>query len=170
MEFVNFTCEWPNSQLDPPLVASLRRLVVNHSMASYVIRNDRKYVASHSWNLYLRQTFCRVRQVTRGGRAQVVGRSLIGRKALQVSRRSVASVSRRSGRGRDSGAWVYADRLTNGVRGSRARKSVVVLSQVALITWPVIHFFLLVCQSLPNIDVNASLRSNDKSLTTAQES
>ena len=31
-------------------------------------------------------------------------------------------------------------------------------------------FCLLVCQSLPNIDVNASLRSNDKSLTTAHES
>ena len=29
---------------------------------------------------------------------------------------------------------------------------------------------LLVCQSLPNIDVNASLRPNDNSLTTAHES
>ena len=30
-------CQLPNSQLDPPLVASLRKLVVNHSVASYVI-------------------------------------------------------------------------------------------------------------------------------------
>ena len=111
--------------------------------------------------------FCRVGQVTRGCRAQGVGRPLIGCKALLVSRRSVASVSRRSGRGCDSGARVYADRLTNGVR---SRKSVVVRSQVTLITWQLYAFCLLVCQSLPNIDVNASLRSNDKSLTTAYES
>ena len=128
-----------------------------------------KSVASHSWNVLSHANFCRVRQVTRGGRAQVVGRPPIGRKASQVSRRSVASVSRRSDRGCDSGAWVYADSLgfTNGVR---ARKSVVMRSQVSLITWPIIHFCILVCQSLPNIDVNASLRSNDKSLTTAHES
>ena len=31
-------------------------------------------------------------------------------------------------------------------------------------------FYLRVYQSLPNIDVNASLRSNDNSLTTAHES
>ena len=85
--------------------------------------------------------FCRVRQVTRGGRVQVVGRSLINRKVSQVSRRSVASVSWRSGRGCDSGARVYADRLTNGVRGSRTRKYVVVRSQVTLITWSIIHFW-----------------------------
>ena len=56
VEHVNFTCEWPNSQLNPPLAASLRRLVVNHSMASYVIHHDGKSFASHSWNFYLRQT------------------------------------------------------------------------------------------------------------------
>ena len=39
---VNFTCEWPNSQLDLPLGASLCSLVVIHSMASYVIRHGRK--------------------------------------------------------------------------------------------------------------------------------
>ena len=38
---------------------------------------------------------------------------------------SFQSVSRRSDRGCDSRARVYADRLTNGVRGSRTRKSVV---------------------------------------------
>ena len=38
-------------------------------------------------------------------------------------------------------------------------------------TWSIIHFCLLVCQSLPDIDVNASLRSDDRSLlTTAHES
>ena len=140
MELVNFTCEWPNSQLDPPLVACLRRSVVNQSVASYVIWHDRNSVASHSWNFYLMQTFAEPDRQLRGGRAQVVGRSLIGRKALQVSRTSIAGVSRRSGRGCDSGARVYADRLTNGVRGLRARKSVVVRSQVTLITWPIKHF------------------------------
>ena len=59
LELANFICEWPNLQLDPPLVASLRRLVVNHSMASYVIRHDCKLVASHSWNFYLLQTFAK---------------------------------------------------------------------------------------------------------------
>ena len=57
VELVNFTCEWPNSQLDPPLVAGLRRLVVNHSVASYVIRHDRKSIAGQSWTFYLTQTF-----------------------------------------------------------------------------------------------------------------
>ena len=94
-----------------------------------------------------RSNFCRVTQVIRGGRAQVVGRPLIGHKASQVSRRSVASVSRQSGHGRSSGARVYTDRLRNGVRGSRARKSVVMRSQVTLITWSIIHF-LFTCMSV----------------------
>ena len=46
VELVNFTCEWPNSRLDPSLVASLCRLVVTHSVASYVVRHGRKSVAS----------------------------------------------------------------------------------------------------------------------------
>ena len=95
--------------------------------------------------------FCRVTQVTRGGRAQVVGRSLIGRKASQVCRRSVASVSRRSGRGCGSGARVYVDRLANGLRGSRARKSVVVRSHVALITCPIIHFLFTRMSAAPYV-------------------
>ena len=128
MDLVNFTCEWSNSQLDPPLVTSLRRLVVNHLMASYVIRQDRKSVASQSLLKFLSHTnFCWVKQVTWGGRIHVVGRSLIGRKASQVSQS-------------DSGTRVYAHRLTNGLRGSRARKSVMVRSQVTLITWPITHF------------------------------
>ena len=57
VDLVNFTCEWPNSQLGRHLVASLCRLVVIHSMASYVIWHGRKSVASHSWNYYLMQTF-----------------------------------------------------------------------------------------------------------------
>ena len=91
-----------------------------HRMSFGTVVNRSKFL-SHA-------NFCRVTQVIRGGRTQVIGRSLIGRKASQVSRGSVASVSRRSGRGRSSGARVYADRLTNGVRGSRARKSVVMQS------------------------------------------
>ena len=125
MELVNFTCEWPNSQLDPPLVAGFRRSVVNHSVALYVSQHDCKSIASHSWNFLSHANFCRARQVTRGGRTQVVGRSLIGCKALQASRRSVATVSRRLGCDCDSGARVYADRLTNGVRGSRACRGAV---------------------------------------------
>ena len=138
MELVNFTCKWPNSQLDPPLVASLRRSVVNHSMVSYVIRHDRKSVLK----FLFQSNFCLARQESRGGRAQVVGRSLIGRKALQVGRRSVASVLRRSRQGCDSGARVYADKLTNGVRGSRSRRCVVMRSQVTVITWSIIHSYV----------------------------
>ena len=119
VELVNFTCEWPNSQLDPPLVASLCRLVVIHSAASYVVQHGRKSVASHL-EILSHANLCRVTLVIRGGRVQVVGRSLIDRKASKVSQRLVASVSRRSGRGRGSGARLYVDRLTNVVR---ARKS-----------------------------------------------
>ena len=43
------------------------------------------------------------------------------------------------------------------------RKSLLLLGQLDT-------FCLLVCHSLPNIDVNASLRSNDKNITTAHES
>ena len=105
--------------------------------------------------------------MTRDGRAQDVGRSLIGSKASRVSQRSVASVLRRSGRGCDSGARVYADRLLNGVRGSRAA---VVRSQVTLIAWPIIHFLFTRMSVAHDIDLNASLRSDDKSLTTDHES
>ena len=45
----------------------------------------------------------------------------------------------------------------------RGRKSLLLLGQLYT-------FCLLVCQSLPEIDVNASLRSDDKSFTTAHES
>ena len=140
VELVNFTCELPNSLQDPPLAASLCRLVVIHSIASYVIRHGRKSIACHYWIFLSHANFGRVTQVTRGSRAQVVGRSLIGRKASQVSRRSVARVSWRSRRGCGSGTRFNAHRLMNGVRGSRARKFVMVRSQVTLITWPIIHF------------------------------
>ena len=140
MELVNFTCKWINSQLDPPLVASLCMLVMIHSAASYVVRHGRKSVASHSWNFFSYANWCQVTQEFQGGRTQIVGRSLIDRYASQVSRKSVASVSRRSSRGGGSGARVYADKLTNGVRGSWTHKSVMVRSQVTVITWPIIHF------------------------------
>ena len=170
MELVNFTYEWPNSQLDPPLVASLCRLVVIQSAAPYVVRHGRKSVASHCWSFYLMQTFYRVTQVTRGGRAQIVGRSLIGRKASQFNRRSVASVSRSRAvvlvlwpefmlidlqmawEGRELASLLWC-----------GRKSLLLLGQSY-------SFCKLVCQSLPELDGNASLWSEDKSLTTAQES
>ena len=71
---------------------------------------------------------------------QVVGRSLISRKTSTVSWSSVASVSQWSGCGCGSGGRVYVDRFTNGMRGSRARKFVMVRSQVTLVTWSIIHF------------------------------
>ena len=37
MELVNFTCELPNSQVDPPLVASHCRLIVMHSIVSHTM-------------------------------------------------------------------------------------------------------------------------------------
>ena len=91
LELANFTCEWTNSQMASTSVASLFGLVVIHSLASYVTRHGRKSVASHS-KFLSHATFCRVTQITQGGQAQVVGRSLIGRTASQVRPRSVASV------------------------------------------------------------------------------
>ena len=123
-----------------------------------------------TFEIFVSCKLCRVTQVIRGSHAQVVGRSLLGRKTSHVSRRSVASESMQSGRGCGLGARVYADRLTNGVRGSRVRESVVMRSKVTVISWPTIHFLFTLCQSLPSIDANASLRPDDKSLTTAHES
>ena len=113
--------------------------------------------------------FCRVRQVTRGGRAQVVSRSLIGRKAPHVNRRSQVYHGGRAAvvilgpevmpidlrmtcEGRELASLSWCD-----------RKSLLLLSQLYA-------FCLLVCQSLPNVDVKANLRSNDKNLTSAHES
>ena len=39
-----------------------------------------------------------------------------------------------------------------------------------LLLYELYNFCLMVCQSLPDIDVNASLRSDDNSLMTAHES
>ena len=134
MELVNFTCEWPNSQLDPPLVASLRRLVVNHSVASYVTWHGHKLVASHSSKFLSHANFCRVRQVTRVGGAQVVGRSLIGRKASQV----IGGRSHMYHGGRAMVVILGPEFMPIDLR--MASKSVVVRSQVTLITCPIIHF------------------------------
>ena len=108
---------------------------------------------------------------TSNSRRSRPGRGSVAYRSQSITGQSeVASVSRRSGRGCDSGARVYADRLTNGCEGRELaslpwcdRKSLLLLGQLYT-------FCLLVCQSLPNIDVNASLRSNDKSLTTAHVS
>ena len=107
--------------------------LVCHSAQLLIGRNSFLNFLSHA-------IFCWVTQVTWGSRAQVVSLSLISPTASQVSWRSVANVSRRLGHGCGSGVRVYGDRLMNGVQGSRARKSVVVWSQVTLITWPIIHF------------------------------
>ena len=140
VELVNFTCEWPNSQLDPRLVACLCRLVVIHSMASCAIRHGHKSVASHSWFFFI---LCKLlpshtgnSRWSRTGRRSVANQSQSIRGQSEVGRKCISAI----------GPWlwfwgpIYADSLTNGVRGSRARKSVVVRSQVTLITWSIIHF------------------------------
>ena len=91
---------------------------------------------TRSWVLLWSQVFAGWSYITQWPRMSfgtIVNRSQV---TLEIF---IASVSRRSGRGSDSGAWVYADRLTNGVRGSRVRKSIAVRSQVTLTTWPIIH-------------------------------
>ena len=140
MELVNFTCVWPKLAAGSSFSRKSLGGFVCHSVRSLIGRKP-------LLKCLFEANFCRVTPVIRGGRAQVVGQSLIGRKASQVSRRSFASVSWRSGRGYGSGDRVYADRRTNGVRGSRARKSVVVRSQLTLITWSIIHF-LFTCMSV----------------------
>ena len=168
MELVNFNDEWLNSQLDPHLIASFSKLVVNHSMASYVIRHNRKSVASHSWNFYLMQTFA---DQTGNSKRSLPGRwSVANRPQSVTGRRSVTSLSRQSGRGCDSGDRDLRIDLRMACECRELaslslcdRKSLLLLGQLYT-------FCLLVCQSLSNIDVNASLGSNDKSLTTAHES
>ena len=131
-----------NSQLDPPLVASLCRLVVLHSVASYVIRYGHKSVASHSLFFFISITPLLSdtgnSRRSRHSRRSVSNRSQSITSQSKVDRKCITA----SGRGRGSGARVYADRLTNGLRGLRTRKSVVVRSRVTLIIWPIIHFFI----------------------------
>ena len=155
MELVNFTYEWPSLYLDPPLVAGLCRLVVIHLMASYVIWHGRKSFASHSWKKKIHANFCRVKQVTRGSRAQVVGRSLIGHKASQVSRRLVASVSRAvvvvlGPKFMPIDLRMACEGLELASLSWFGRKSLLLLGQLYT-------FCLLVCLSLSDIDVNSSL-------------
>ena len=133
-------------------------------MASYVIRHGRKSVASHKFSFHA--NFCRITQVTRGGRAQVVGRSLIAAKhhrSVGAGRKCIAAVR--------PWLWFWGPSLCQMTCEGRelaclswcGRKPPLILGQFYT-------FCLLVCQSLPDNDVNASLRSDDKSLTTAHES
>ena len=135
VKFVNSSCEWPNSQLDPPLVTSLCRMVVIHSMALHVIRHGRKSVASHSFIqlfFYLKQTSpCHTGNTRQwhlgcGSVAYwsqtITDQSEVGRKCTTAGRPRLWFWAR-----------VYADRLTNDARGSPARKSVVLGSQATLI-------------------------------------
>ena len=74
------------------LVAGLRRSVVNHSVASYVIRHGGKWIASHSWNFLSHENFCRARQVTQGGCDQVVGQSQSITGQSEVGRKCITPI------------------------------------------------------------------------------
>ena len=138
MELLNFTCKLPNSQLGPPLVTSLCRLVIIHSMASYVSRHSRKSVASHFWNFYLMQIML---SHTGNSRPSRPGRRSVANRLQSTTGQSEVG-PKWLGRGCGFGTRVYGNRFTNGVRGSGDRKSVMVWSQVTFITWPIIHFFV----------------------------
>ena len=128
MEFVIFICEWPNSQLDPPLVASL---------------------AGWSWSTRLLRTWFGT--VLR--RSQVTLEMFISCKLLltdTVNSRQIDLRMACEGRELTRLSWC-------------GRESLLLLSQLYT-------FCLLVCQSLPEIDVNTRLQSSDESLTTAHES
>ena len=95
VEFVNFTREWPISQLDPPLAASLCRLVVIHLMASYVIGHSCESVACHSWNFHLMQTFAKSHgnlKRSRPCRRSVTNRSQSITGQWEVGHKSVTAV------------------------------------------------------------------------------
>ena len=139
VELVNFNGEWPNSQLDAPLVASLRRLVVNHSMASYAIRHDRKSVANHSWifiscKLLPSQTGNSRR--SRPGSGSVDNRSQSITSQSEVGRKCITAAGPL--------LWFWGLSLWRQTNEWRARVAssqwLVVRSQVTLITWPIIHF------------------------------
>ena len=119
-------------------------------------------------NFLSRANFCRVTRVTRGGRAQV------GLLSVAKHHRSVGCRSQ-----------VYHDgRAVIVVLGPEFMSIDLRMAcegcQLASLSWCgrkslLLHgqwytFCLLVCQSLPDIAVNASLRSDDKNLTTAHES
>ena len=133
VELVNFTCEWPNSELHPHLVVSLCRLVVIHSMAFYVIRHGHKSVTLEIFIL------CKLFPSHTGNSRQ-----------LHPGRRSVAH--RMVGKGRELACLSWC-----------GRKSLLLLGQLYT-------FCLIVCHLLSDIGVNASLRSDFKSLMIAHES
>ena len=112
------------------------------------------------------QFFFRVTEVIRGGRAQVIGRSLIGRKASQVRRRSAPQVYHG---GRAVVVVLGAEFMPIDLRMAcegRELASQSWCSRKSLLSLGELYTFcLLVCQSLPEIDVNVSLRSDDKTLT-----
>ena len=119
-----FTCEWPNSQLDPPFVASLWRLVVINSMALCVIQHVRKLVASHSSNSYLVQTLpCHTGESRQSRPVTKHHRSVGNQSQVYHSGRLVVVVL---------GPWFMPInlRMACGGREQICRKSVVVRSQV----------------------------------------
>ena len=158
MELVNFTCKWPSSQLDPPLVPWLCRLVVIHSMASYVLYWSQVTLEIFiSWKLLSsdtgnsRRSHPGHRSVTHwsqsitmyhSGQAVVV---VLGPKFMPIDLQMACESHNLI-----SLSWC-------------GHKSLLSLGQLYTLC-------LLVCQSLPDIDVNTSLWSDDKSLMTAHES
>ena len=163
MELVNFTCEWPNSQLDPPLVASLCRLVVDHWVPLM------SFGTVVNWSQVTLEMFmsCKILRDTgnlrrsRPGRRSLANpkhhRSVGGRSQVYHGGRAVVVVL---------GPEFMPIELRMACEGCElvsqswcSRKSLLLHGQLYT-------FCLLVCQSLPEIDVKASLRSDDKSLTS----
>ena len=96
LQLANFTCEWPNSQLDTPFATSHCRLLVVHPVASYVVRHGHinrsqvtldiliscKLLPSDTGNL----------RRSRQGRMSVVNRSQSITGHSEVGRKCVAAV------------------------------------------------------------------------------
>ena len=155
--------EWPNPQLDPPLVASLCRLVVIHLMASYVILHGCKSVAIFiSCKLLLSHTG-NSRRLRPGHRSFFTNWSQNITSHSKVYHRSRAVVVVLWPESMPIDLWMACDgcKLTSLLWFDR--KSLLLLGQLYT-------FCLLVCQSLPSIVVNTSLLSDDRILITAHKS
>ena len=101
---------------------------------------------------------------SRLGRRSVANRSQSITGQWEVD--GVSSVSLRSGRGRSSGPEFMPIDLRMVCEGRELASQSWCSRKPLLLLGQLYTFCLLVCQSLPEIDVNASLRSDDKSLTT----
>ena len=147
MELANLICEWPNSQIDPPLVASLCTspftrwprmsfgTVINQSqvMLEFFLISYKPLLSTHgNW----RRSRPDHRSVANWPQS-ITGQSEVSHKWIMAVRLWL---------------WFWGpcdDRLTNRVRGLRARKSVVVQLQVTLITWQIMHFLFTLMSVTP---------------------